>query len=99
MRILIVDDESEIRDYLAGLPQWEEARCTVVGTAANGEEALGLMERTSPDVLLTDIRMPVMDGIALAEAVRATRPDLPIIFLTAHHEFEYARQAVRLGAA
>ncbi|MBB6732159.1 response regulator transcription factor [Cohnella zeiphila] len=99
MRILVVDDESEIRDYLAGLPQWEQARCTIVGTAANGEEALGLVERTSPDVLLTDIRMPVMDGIALAEAVRTTRPDLPIIFLTAHHEFEYARQAVRLGAA
>lgn len=99
MRILIVDDESEIRDYLAGLPQWEQAGCTVVGTAVNGEEALSLMERTSPDVLLTDIRMPVMDGLALAEAVRKIRPDLPIIFLTAHHEFEYARQAVRLGAA
>ncbi|MFE5321570.1 response regulator [Paenibacillus sp. NPDC056579] len=99
MRILIVDDESEIRDYLAGLSQWEQAGCTVVGTAANGEEALGMIERTNPDLLLTDIRMPVMDGIALAEVIRSTRPYLPIIFLTAYHEFEYARQAVRLGAS
>ncbi|MGG1516525.1 response regulator [Paenibacillus oryzisoli] len=99
MRVLIVDDETEIREYLAGLPQWGQARCTVVGTAANGEEALSMIERTNPDVVLTDIRMPGMDGIELAEAIRSTRPHLPIIFLTAHHEFEYARQAVRLGAS
>lgn len=99
MRILVVDDESEIRNYLAEMPQWADARCTVVGKAANGEEALALIEVVKPDVLLTDIRMPVLDGIELAEAVRKTYADMPIIFLTAHHEFEYARQAVRLGAA
>lgn len=99
MRMLVVDDEYEIREYLADMPEWEQARCKVVGKAANGMEALALMETVMPDAVLTDIRMPIMDGFALAEAVKRNYPDVPVIFLTAHHEFEYARQAISLGAA
>jgi len=99
MQLLVVDDEQEIRDYIASLPGWKALGCTVAGTAANGSEALEAIERAAPDVLITDIRMPVMDGIALAEKVRQRHPDMPIVFLTAYHEFEYAQKAVKLGAA
>ncbi|MFD2334613.1 response regulator [Cohnella sp. GCM10020058] len=98
MKMLIVDDEREIRDYIAAMPEWADIRCSVAAVAANGAEALALARDIRPDILLTDIRMPVMDGIALAEAIRKEQPELPIVFLSAYNEFEYARQAIRLGA-
>lgn len=98
MKMLVVDDEREIRDYIAGMPEWADIRCTVAAVAANGAEALTLARTIRPDIVLTDIRMPVMDGIALAEAIRKEQPELPIVFLSAYNEFEYARQAIRLGA-
>lgn len=99
MRIVIVDDEQEIREYIASMPEWRKIGCEIAGTAANGEEALAILERAQADLLITDIRMPVLDGIGLAEAARAAWPSMPIIFLTAYHEFEYARRAVKLGVA
>ncbi|AZN38295.1 response regulator [Paenibacillus albus] len=100
MRIMIVDDEREIREFLAAMSGWREIGCEVAWTAANGEEALGLLlQGELPDVIITDIRMPVMDGITFAERVRQRYPDMPIIFLTAYHEFDYARQAVKLGVS
>lgn len=98
MRILVVDDEQEIRDYIANMAEWADIRCRVVATASNGEEALALARTEKPDVLLTDIRMPEMDGIELAENLRRSDPDLPIVFLSAYHEFDYAKKAIRLGA-
>ncbi|BBH22110.1 AraC family transcriptional regulator [Paenibacillus baekrokdamisoli] len=98
MRVLIVDDEQEIRDYIAGMPEWAAIHCSVAAVAANGAEALEIARRERPDVLLTDIRMPVMDGITLAETIRKEQPDLPIIFLSAYNEFDYAKKAIRLGA-
>ncbi|WP_135550329.1 response regulator transcription factor [Paenibacillus cymbidii] len=97
MNILIVDDEQEIREFIADLPEWKHAGCKVVGTASNGLEAYEIMTRLKPDVLITDIKMPIMDGIVFAEKVKKDRPELPIIFLTAYSDFEYARHAIKLG--
>ncbi|QGQ99504.1 response regulator [Paenibacillus psychroresistens] len=97
MKILIVDDEQEIRDFIGRMPEWKLAGCEVVGTASNGAEAYEMMVRLQPDVLITDIKMPIMDGIVLAEKLKKERPELPIIFLTAYSDFEYARQAIKLG--
>lgn len=97
MKILIVDDEKEIRDFIGHMPEWRLAGCEVVGMASNGEEAYEQMLRLQPDVLITDIKMPIMDGIVLAEKLKKERPELPIIFLTAYSDFEYARQAIKLG--
>ncbi|SFT14337.1 response regulator [Paenibacillus sp. BC26] len=101
MRIMIVDDEREIREFLAGMEGWAAIGCEVAWSAANGEEALGMLNACTslPDVIITDIRMPVMDGITFAEHVRRRYADMPIIFLTAYHEFDYARQAVKLGVS
>lgn len=99
MRIMVVDDEQEIRDYISGMPEWERMGCRVVGSAANGWKALELMPELQPELLITDIRMPEMDGIQLAERVRETLPELPIIFLTAYNEFEYAQKGIKLGVS
>jgi two-component system response regulator YesN len=71
----------------------------VVGEASNGEEALEIAESTRPDLVISDIKMPKMNGIELAEKLLEKYPEVKIIFLTAYSEFEYARQAVRLGVS
>lgn len=99
MRIMIVDDEMLIRESLAKLPSWREIGCEIVALAGNGAEALESIASTKPDVIITDIRMPVMDGLQLAERVRALYPSISLIFVTAYGDFEYARHAIKLGVA
>jgi len=97
MRIMIVDDEEMLRNHIAGLEQWAEMGCEITGTAHNGMEALRLVEELKPDLVITDIRMPVMNGIEFTEKLRETNPDLPVVFLSAYNDFVYAKQAFKLG--
>ncbi|GGD57197.1 response regulator transcription factor [Paenibacillus nasutitermitis] len=97
MRILIADDEEEIREYIHRMPHWQEAGCEIIGKAANGREALELLDRLKPDLLITDIRMPVMSGLELAQRIKEEGREVPVILLTAFGDFEYARQAIKLG--
>ncbi|MFD0717173.1 response regulator [Paenibacillus sp. GCM10027626] len=99
MKILIVDDEALIRDHLEALPEWRELQCTIVGKAANGLEALSIIPQTLPDLVISDIRMPAMNGLELAEQIRARYPDIHVMFISAYHDFEYARQAMKLGVS
>ncbi|WP_409342448.1 response regulator [Paenibacillus sp. MBLB4367] len=99
MNIMIVDDEQLIRRHLAELKEWEQIGCSIVGEAANGEEALQLAHQCKPDLVISDIRMPIMDGIQFAGAMRSLYPNTPIIFISAYHDFVYAKQALKLGAA
>ena len=99
IKVLIVDDEKYVRMGIKGDTDWPLIGCEVVGEAANGEEALEVAEATRPDLVISDIRMPKMDGIELAEKLLDKYPETKIIFLTAYSEFEYARQAVRLGVS
>lgn len=95
--ILIVDDEAEIRDGLASL-DWQSINYEIAGVGAHGLEALALMEERPADVILTDIRMPFMDGIQLLEAVKEKYPYVKVIILSGYDDFEYAKKALRLGA-
>lgn len=70
----------------------------VVGEAADGEEALEMALSSRPDIILTDVRMPFMDGLTLMERLRSKMPECGFIVLSGHNEFEYARQAIRQGA-
>lgn len=99
MKILIVEDEDLLRKYLSGLEEWETIGCEVAGTACNGREAMNMMAVCKPDLVLTDIRMPVMDGLELAAKLRESRPELPIVLLSAYNDFEYAKQGIKLGVA
>jgi len=93
--IVVADDEEEIRRALIRRVNWESVGFTVVGEAENGVEALELVERLEPDLLLTDIRMPFISGIELARQVREVRPATQIAFLSGHDDFSYAQQAIQ----
>jgi len=99
LRVIIVEDEDIIRLGLEKTVDWASMGAKVVGTAADGVEGLALVEAARPDVLLTDIRMPRLGGLELARRARETHADLSVVFLTSYAEFDYAREAVRLGAA
>ncbi|NQX59763.1 response regulator transcription factor [Paenibacillus qinlingensis] len=96
LKVLLVDDEPVIRAGLAQLIHWEKYGFTIVAKAKNGEQALQLMLEDTPDLIVTDIRMPKMDGLQLIQAVREERNlQTPVIILTGFNEFDYARQAIR----
>lgn len=96
--LVIADDEMIIRRGLESVP-WPDYSFQVVGVAKNALEVLEIFETQQVDVLLTDIRMPGMNGLELSERVLALNPAIKIVYLTGYSEFEYARQALKQGAA
>ena len=98
-RVMIVDDEPLILAGIASLLDWKEYGCEIAGKAANGQQALKLMEEQKPDIVITDIKMPGMDGIGFMKAVKERGwDDVSFILLTNLEEFSLARQALSLGA-
>lgn len=93
--VVVADDEEEIRRGIVRKVKWEELGFRVVGEAENGIEALELVEKLEPDLLLTDIRMPFLSGIELARQVREVRPTVQIAFLSGFDDFTYAQQAIQ----
>jgi two-component system response regulator YesN len=97
-RILIVDDEYLVRLGLKTIIDWAEHGYIIAGEASNGREALELFNRAGADVILTDIKMPVMDGLELTRAIKEKNKKVKIIILSHYDEFSYAQEAVSLGA-
>jgi len=97
MKILFVDDEPLTRTYLRQIIDWEELGMTVTREAGNGKEALQLLAREPCDIMITDIRMPVIDGIELIRTIRETSQEMKIIVLSAYSDFEYARTVFSHG--
>lgn len=97
-KIVLVDDETEILEGLKEVIPFEEYGFTVVGEALNGVEALQLCEQTEPDLMVTDIRMPLMDGLSLCRRARAAQPALQCVILSGYDDFEYARRAIDIHA-
>ena len=97
LRVFLVEDESIIRETLRDTVPWTQYGYTFAGEAGDGEMALLLIRQVKPDVLVTDIRMPFMDGLALSELVRQEFPDMKIIIISGYDDFEYARQAISIG--
>lgn len=97
--VFIVDNEAIIRKGLRLGFDWEGMGCRVAGEAADGEEALEKMKAQPPDILISDIRMPGMDGLTLTKRVRERFPDTQVILVTAFGEFEYAQEALHQQVA
>ena len=95
-KLLLVDDEEDVREGVVREINWEAIGFEVVDKAENGKEALEMVERLQPDVVVTDIQMPFMNGLQLAEAIRERFPTIKLIILTGHDEFEYAQRAIKL---
>ncbi|MCR4876403.1 MAG: response regulator [Clostridiales bacterium] len=96
-RVILVDDERLILRGLSTVVPWKELGCEVVGTAHDGIDGLALIRELKPDIVLTDIRMPNMDGLTMLAAIRSEHPEIQMSVLTAYRDFEYARQAITLG--
>ncbi len=97
LRVFLVEDESIIREMLRDTVPWDQLGYQFVGEAGDGEMALPLIRQRKPDVLITDIRMPFMDGLALSRLVLQEFPAMKIIILSGYDDFEYARQAIGIG--
>ena len=96
-KVFVVDDEIVIREGLRNNIDWEENGFQLVGEAPDGEIALPMIRDEKPDILITDIRMPFLDGIALCREVRRVMPWIQIVILSGFDSFEYAKQAISLG--
>lgn len=98
LKVLVVDDEAVVRRGIVLGVDWAKLGCAVVGEAADGEGGLALAEQCRPNLIITDIRMPQKDGIAMLKALRERGCSAHVIVLTAYGDFAYARDALKLGA-
>ena len=96
-KVFLVEDEIVVRDGLKTIVPWQQYGFVLVGDAPDGEAALPQIRQTQPDILITDIRMPFLDGLSLARIVRAEMPNLRIIIVSGYDDFEYARKAIEVG--
>lgn len=97
-RFILVEDDFHIRNGLSRFFPWNTLGFQLVECFENGKKALDFLRINQVDVVLTDIRMPVMDGLTLAKEVKKIAPDTQIIFLTAYRSFDYAQEALDCGA-
>ena len=96
-RVVLVDDERLIIRGLSSVVPWAELGCEVTGVAYDGKSGLEQIRSLKPDIVLTDIRMPNMDGLTMLAAIRSEHPEIQTAVLTAYRDFDYARQALTLG--
>ena len=97
LKVFLVDDEIATREGIRSSFPWDEENFTLVGEAPDGEIALPMIADEKPDVVVTDIRMPFMDGLALSRAIRRSMPWIHIVILSGYSDFGYAKQAISLG--
>lgn len=97
-KALLADDDFLVRSYLKMLSSWEKAGFEITADVRDGEEALEVLNKEPVDLVVTDIAMPLMDGIELIKAIRKKYPDIYVIVLSCHDEFEYVKQAMKEGA-
>lgn len=98
LKVLVVEDEEMIRRGIVLTVDWAALDCVVVGEASNGLEALAAAARLSPSLIITDLKMPQMDGIEMLRQLRERGDNAYVIILTAYDSFTYAQSALRLGA-
>ncbi|WP_248924307.1 response regulator transcription factor [Paenibacillus hamazuiensis] len=97
--IIIVDDEKLLRKGFIHMTDWLSHGYKIVGEAGNGEEALQLVKALGPDVVVTDIRMPGMDGVQLIREIKSAYPQIEVIVLSSYSDFPYVKESLQLGAA
>ena len=97
LKIFLAEDEVVVRETIKRMIPWEELGFELVGEAADGEMALPLLLRQKPDLLITDIKMPFMDGLTLARLAKKEIPGLKVVILSGYDDFNYAKQAIGIG--
>lgn len=97
LKIFLAEDEVIVRETIKRMIPWEDLGFELVGEAADGEMALPLLLRQKPDLLITDIKMPFMDGLTLAKLAKKEIPGLKVVILSGYDDFNYAKQAINIG--
>lgn len=97
LKVLLVDDNVRVVEGLKRHIPWSQTGCECVGTASNGEEALALARTLFPNVVITDVRMPIIDGLELCSVLQAEMPGIHLIVISAYDDFDYAKDAMLCG--
>lgn len=99
IKVLVVEDEYIIRKGMINTIDWLSMGCKIIGEGINGKEGLKFIEEFSPDLVITDIRMPVMDGLEMLKTAEEAGLKFEKIILTSYGEFKYAQEGIKLGVA
>ena len=97
-KILLVDDDRLIRRSLATTIPWKRYGYELVGEASNGEEGLSLIDQHKPQIVISDIKMPFMDGLQMASIGKTRYPEMKVILLTGYEDFKFAQEAIKIKA-
>lgn len=97
LRTFLAEDEIVVRENIKKMVPWEQYGFELVGEASDGEMALPLIKKLKPDLLITDIKMPFMDGLTLCKVVKKEFPDIKIVILSGYDDFNYAKEAIGIG--
>ena len=98
-KVVVVEDEEIVRKGIIFTINWEALNCMIAGESSNGEEGADVIRRLSPDIIVTDLKMPRMDGVEMIEMLRSEGNRAKFIILTAYGDFKYAQSAVKLGVS
>lgn len=98
IKVLLVDDESLALEYLETIINWEAYEFKLIGTTTNSEQALRLYKKYKPELVISDVKMPGMNGLELVNIIREYDEKTHILFLSAYKNFDYVKQAIRLGS-
>lgn len=98
VKMCVVDDIRSVVDMITTKIPWQEHGIEIVGSATNGEEGLAVIHESRPDLILTDIRMPKMDGLEMTRSILEVLPNSKVIILSAYTDFDYAQKAIQYGA-
>lgn len=99
LKVFLAEDEFIIREGIKNNIDWQAYGYEFCGEASDGELAFPLIQKTRPDILITDIKMPFVDGLALSRLVKKELPETEIIILSGYEEFDYAKEAIQIGVA
>lgn len=99
INIMLVDDEVLALDYLKNMVEWEKYGYHIVGCANSGKKALELYDKTTPEIVISDIRMPAMDGLEMTKRLKKKNKDVVVILLSAYKDFEYAKKGIQYGVS
>ena len=98
IKVILVDDEDIIREGIGSFIDWKALGMELAGQAANGKEAMDLLQQIKPDIIITDVKMPKMNGLQLLEQAKKEKSNCIVIMISSYDEFEYAQNALNFGA-
>lgn len=99
IKVMIVDDEYLIRNLIKNCIDWNKIGIDIIAEASNAVETLNLINKEKPNIILTDINMPMTDGLDMSKCILEKYPDIKIIVITGYNEFEYAKRSIKIGVS